>query len=264
MPFRSYRAASQPAPRPPTSSTSDPAALQEDRPRERLARLGPEALADAELVALVLRTGGRAASALALASRTLASHGGLRALASAAPGQLAAERGIGPAKAASLLAAFELARRLAAQRLRPGAALCGPADVAAAFHPRLRDARHERFVVVLLDGRHRVLRDVMVSQGTLTASLVHPREVFRPALREAAAALILVHNHPSGDPSPSREDAEVTRRLARAGRLLGIEVLDHVIVAEQGFTSLRERGVFEGDDPGERPSSRPLRPDDAQ
>lgn len=235
----------------PTSlpATADPDELRGDRPRERLASLGPEALSDAELVALVLRTGGRAASAVAVATRTLASHGGLRALAGAASRQLSAEHGIGPAKAASLLAAFELGRRLAAQRLRPGQALCSPAEVAAAFHPRLRDAAHERFVAVLLDGRHRVLRDVVVSQGTLTASLVHPREVFRPALREAAAALILVHNHPSGDPSPSREDAEVTRRLARAGRLLGIEVLDHVIVAEQGFSSLRERGVFEPDAP---------------
>jgi len=218
-----------------------------DRPRERLDALGPEALSDAELLALVLRTGRRCVPALAIASRTLASHGGLRGVAGASPFQLASESGIGPAKAASLLASFELARRIAAHRLRPGHALSSPAEVAAAFRPRLRDAAHERFVAVLLDGRHRVLRDVVVSQGTLTASLVHPREVFRPALREAAAALILVHNHPSGDPSPSREDAEVTRRLARAGRLLGIEILDHVIVAEQGFSSLRERGVFEAE-----------------
>jgi len=229
----------------PLSPVADRSEARGDRPRERLTTLGPEALSDAELLALVLRTGGRASPALAIASRTLTRHGGLRGLAGASPTQLAAERGIGPAKAASLLASFELARRIAAHRLRPGQALCSPADVAAAFRPRLRDAAHERFVAVLLDGRHRVLRDVVVSQGTLTASLVHPREVFRPALREAAAALILVHNHPSGDPSPSREDAEVTRRLARAGRLLGIEVVDHVIVAEQGFSSLRERGVFE-------------------
>jgi DNA repair protein RadC len=216
-----------------------------DRPRERLASLGAEVLSDGELVALVLRTGGRRSPAEALGARLVAAHAGLRGLAGASLPQLGAERGIGPAKAASLHAAFELGRRLAARRLRPGQALSSPAEVASAFHPRLRDAAHERFVAVLLDGRHRVLRDVLVSQGTLTASLVHPREVFRPALREAAAALILVHNHPSGDPSPSREDAEITRRLARAGRLLGIDVLDHVIVAEQGFASLRERGLFE-------------------
>ncbi len=126
----------------------------------------------------------------------------------------------------------------------PGEAVLSPADVHRHFHPRLRDASHERFVVVLLDGRHRWIRDVVVSQGTLTASLVHPREVFRPALREASAAVILVHNHPSGDPTPSREDVEITGRLVRAGDLLGIRVLDHVIVAERGYVSLREAGEF--------------------
>jgi DNA repair protein RadC len=114
------------------------------------------------------------------------------------------------------------------------------------FHPTLRDAPHERFLVVLLDGRHRLMRHEMVSQGTLTASLVHPREVFRPALRESAAALVLVHNHPSGDPAPSSEDREVTARLVRAGELLGIPVLDHVVVAERGYTSLREQGLPNG------------------
>jgi DNA repair protein RadC len=110
------------------------------------------------------------------------------------------------------------------------------------FHPRLRDAPTEQFHILLLDARHRVLRSVLTSQGTLTASLVHPREVFRPALREGAAALVLVHNHPSGDPTPSLEDREITRRLARAGVLLGIPVLDHVIVADRGYASLREQG----------------------
>jgi DNA repair protein RadC len=112
------------------------------------------------------------------------------------------------------------------------------------FYPYLRDAPCERFVVVLLDGRHRVIRPVLTSLGTLTASLVHPREVFGPALREPAAAVVLVHNHPSGDPTPSREDREITVRLAAAGELLGIPVLDHVVVAEQGFVSLREEGAF--------------------
>jgi DNA repair protein RadC len=110
------------------------------------------------------------------------------------------------------------------------------------FHARLRDTPHERFLVLLLDGRHRVLREVTASQGTLTASLVHPREVFRLALREAAAAVILVHNHPSGDPTPSREDREVTERLVHVGEILGVPVLDHVIVAERGYVSLREDG----------------------
>jgi DNA repair protein RadC len=221
--------------------------VDDDRPRERLARLGGEALSDAELLALLLRTGGRGADALGVASAMLAERGGLLGVARSLPGELAAHAGIGRAKAASLAAALEVGRRVAARTLREGDALRSPADVHRAYHPRLRDALHERFVVVLLDGRHRVLRDVTVSQGTLTASLVHPREVLRPAIRESAAAVILVHNHPSGDPTPSREDRLVTRRLARAGALLGVEVVDHVVVAERGYVSLRETGGLDGD-----------------
>lgn len=217
-----------------------------DGPRERLATLGPEALSDAELVALLLRTGDGRHDALALGARLLHHHGGLAGLAVGSVAELAREQGLGPAKSASLVAALELGRRMAARRLRSGDPVRGPADVFRHFHPRLRDARHERFLLVLLDGRHRMLREVVISQGTLTASLVHPREVFRPALREAAAAVVLVHNHPSGDPTPSREDREITRRLAEAGDLLGIPVLDHVVVAERGYASLREVGVLGG------------------
>jgi len=215
-----------------------------DRPRERLSSHGAEALADVELLALLLRTGPRGTDAARLASQLLARFGGLRGLAAAGATELAAAEGMGPAKSASVVAALELGRRLAARRMRPGDPVMSPADVHRHFHPRLRDTPHERFVVVLLDGRHRWLREVVVSQGTLTASLVHPREVFRPALREAAAAVILVHNHPSGDPAPSREDLEITARLVEAGQLLGVQVLDHVIVAERGYTSLRETGAM--------------------
>jgi len=213
-----------------------------DRPRERLEANGPQALADAELLALLLRTGGRDADALALARTLLEDHDGLAGLARARCAELTATSGVGPAKAASVCASLELGRRLAARRLARGSAIRTPADVHRHFHSRLRDAPAERFVVVMLDGRHRVLREEVVSQGTLTASLVHPREVFRAALREAAAALILVHNHPSGDPAPSREDRDVTDRLTRAGEILGVRVLDHVIVAERGFYSFREDG----------------------
>jgi DNA repair protein RadC len=212
-------------------------------PRERLDEVGPAALSDPELVALLLRTGGPGADALSLAEDLLLRLGGLVGLASARGGELRGA-GIGPAKSASLEAALELARRLATRRLERGDRVAGPADVFRHFHARLRDEAHERFLVLLLDGRHRVLREEVVSQGTLTASLVHPREVFRPALREAAAALVLVHNHPSGDPSPSREDRDVTVRLQRAGEVLGIPVLDHVIVADQGFVSLRDEGLL--------------------
>jgi len=223
-----------------------PAGGREDGPRERLATLGPAVLSDAELVALLLRTGGRGCDARAVAERLLARHAGLRGLAAATPRELAAAAGVGPAKAASLLAALEVGRRVAARRLKPGDGIRGPEDVFRHFHPRLRDAPRECFLALLLDGRHRVIREVEVSQGTLTASLVHPREVFRPALRDGAAALIAVHNHPSGDPAPSPEDREVTVRLARAGDLLGVRLLDHVVVAERGYRSLRDEGWWPG------------------
>ena len=213
-----------------------------DPPRERLNSLGPEALSDPELIALLLRTGGPGVSALSVASHLLAKLGGLPGLAAAAGPELLAVHGVGPAKGASIRACFELARRLAGRRLEAGAAIRSPEDVHRHFHASLRDLRHERFLVVLLDGRQRVMRWTLISQGTLTSSLVHPREVFRPALRDAAAALILVHNHPSGDPAPSCEDREITRRLVQAGEILGVKVLDHVIVAERGYCSLREEG----------------------
>jgi len=215
-----------------------------DRPRERLNSLGVEALSDVELIALLLRTGGSGRNVMRVARDLLAGHGSLPALARVSAVELQAFPGMGPAKSASFLAALEIGRRLAARTLQPGDPVRGPLDVFRHFYPRLRGVVQECFFVVLLDGRHRVLRECLVSQGTLTASLVHPREVFRPALREAAAAVILAHNHPSGDPSPSAEDREVTLRLAKAGDLLGIPVLDHVVIAERGHTSLREEGVL--------------------
>ncbi len=238
---------------------------RERGPRERIQVSGASALADEELLAILLGTGTRGRSAQAVAAELIAA-GGLRELARASPGELRRRPGIGAAKSATLLAAVELGRRLATRRLREGDPIRGPEDVFHHFHATLRDAPHERFLVVLLDGRHRVLRDVMASQGTLTASLVHPREVFRPALREGAAAIVLVHNHPSGDPTPSAEDREVTRRLARAGELLGVPVLDHVVVAERGWRSLREDGAFEAvdeDPPGGEPAALGLRADAA-
>jgi DNA repair protein RadC len=216
----------------------------DELPRERLFARGPSTLSDAELVALTLRTGSRGAGVGELAAGLLARHGGLSGLARSDLRELTRVQGIGRTKAASLAAALELGRRVARRRLREGDAVKGPEDVFRHFHPRLRDAAQEHFCVLLLDGRHRVLGEEVVSLGTLTASLVHPREVFRPALRACAAALILVHNHPSGDPEPSPEDRSVTERLARAGELLGIPILDHVVVAERGFRSLRDEGCL--------------------
>ena len=217
-------------------------AARSEMPRERLFSLGAFALSDAELVTLLLGTGCAGSRAPELAAGLLASRGGLAGLAGSDLRELMDVRGIGRTKAAALFAALELGRRLSSQRLREGDAIRSPEDVFRHFYTRLRHARQEHFFVLLLDGRHRVLGEEIVSLGTLTASLVHPREVFRPALRASAAALILVHNHPSGDPEPSPEDRTVTERLASAGELLGIPVLDHVVVAERGFRSLRDDG----------------------
>jgi DNA repair protein RadC len=155
---------------------------------------------------------------------------------------LQALQGLGPAKAASLLAAFELARRIEAKPLECGQLIRNPVDVHRHFQPRIRGAQRESFHVLLLDVRHRLMGEAQVSVGTLTASLVHPREVFQEAIRAAAAAVLLVHNHPSGDPTPSEEDRVVTERLAAAGELLGIRVVDHLIIADTGHFSFREAG----------------------
>ncbi len=216
----------------------------DDRPRERLARLGPAALADRELLALIVRSGGACADASALAERALERVGGREGLPEATLASLAGLPGLGPAKAAALVAAVELGRRLAERPLRIGARIGGPEDVERHFLPRVGDRARESFHVLLLDGRHRLLAEEEVSVGTLTASLVHPREVFRGAVAAAAAGLVLVHNHPSGDPSPSAEDRSVTRRLGEAGRILGIAVVDHVIVARGGHYSFREAGAL--------------------
>ncbi len=224
-----------------------PAAHHDGRsewPRERLARDGADRLPLEDLVALVLRNGDRRDSARALAQRLLASTGGLVRLGSLPLCELEAIPGIGPAKAASLLAAFELGRRLASTPLERGQPIRAPLDVQRHFQPRWRDRRRESFHALQLDGRHRLMAVDEVSVGTLTASLVHPREVFREAIRNAAAAVLLVHHHPSGDPSPSAEDRSVTDRLVAAGALLGIRVVDHVIVADGGYFSFQEAGLI--------------------
>lgn len=211
-------------------------------PRERLAREGVRALSDAELLALVLRVGTREAGPTVLADRLLDRFRGLAFLADAPGAALERQVGVGAAKAASLQAAFELGRRIASQPLERGQPIRSPEDVQRHYAPRLCGRRRESFHVLMLDGRHRLIAVEEVSVGTLTSSLVHPREVFREAIRIAAAAVLLVHHHPSGDPAPSPEDRAVTDRLAAAGALLGIQVLDHVIVAAEGHYSFRERG----------------------
>ena len=225
--------------------------LRTDGPRERLDRLGLHSLSDAELIALILRTGTRDADAMTLSRRLLSEAGGIPGLAEISLNELSARRGMGFAKSASILASRELGRRLAEGRLERGAMIRSAEDVYEHFAQRMRWHQQEEFAVLLLDGRNRVIRESIISQGTLNASLVHPREVFRSAVREAAASLVLVHNHPSGDPAPSAEDRRVTRRLVEAGKVVGIRVVDHVVVADQGYYSFREEGGLPEEGPSD-------------
>lgn len=217
----------------------------DDRPRERLWRLGAGALTAPELLAILLGTGDREHGALAAAVRLLeAADGGLRRLAARPPGELLRAPGVGPAKAARLLAAFEIASRLIREDRPSAPRITEPEDVARLVGPRLRDLQVEEFHLLALDTRSRVLRDVLITRGLLDSSLVHPREVFRAAIAEAAAGIILVHNHPSGDPTPSAEDRAVTRQLVAAGQLLDLPVHDHVIVAGDRFVSFATAGLL--------------------
>ena len=219
--------------------------LSGEGPRERLFREGPEALSGVELIAVLLRTGVRGRSALRLSEELLRHFGSLEALARAGDSQIRGAVGIGPAKLAGLRAAFELGARLAREPLRVGVKISSPEQVAAHFGPRMRAYRQEVFVVLMLDARHRVIGDVEVHRGSLDQSLVHPREVFAPALRESAAAILVLHNHPSGDPTPSEEDREVTRRLVQAGRILGVRVVDHVVIGAGEHRSFAQAGWLE-------------------
>ncbi|HIE37794.1 MAG TPA: JAB domain-containing protein [Anaerolineae bacterium] len=214
-----------------------------ERPRERLARLGPSALSTAELLAIVLRTGVGGENVLAVASRLLARHGGIAGLARASLSELVAERGVGLAKAAQLQAALELGRRLMLSAPQERTQIRTPADVATMLMAEMSHLEQEHFWVLFLDTRNRVLGSQTVYRGSLNQSQVRVGEVFREAVRRNCAAVIVAHNHPSGDPSPSPEDVAVTRDLVAAGRLLGIEVLDHLVIGQQRWVSLRERGL---------------------
>jgi len=218
---------------------------EDERPREKLLKRGVTALSDAELLALVLRTGDASAgkSAIGLGRELLERfNGNLRELAQAELHELQQIKGLGPAKATSIKAAFTLGSRFQARRLETLERFTTPAQVFDFFHHELRDSRKELFLVLLLDGKNRITRKVQISEGSLNQSIVHPREVFAPAVRESAAAVIFIHNHPSGDPAPSREDREITRRLKEAGDLLGIKVLDHIIIGDGSFYSFVEAG----------------------
>ncbi|HDN78881.1 MAG TPA: JAB domain-containing protein [Chloroflexi bacterium] len=212
-----------------------------ERPRERLKLYGPGALSTAELLAIILRTGVEGESVLALASRLIARYGGLVGLAGADFADLCAEKGVGPAKAAQLKAAFELGRRLLVASPQERPLVRSPADAANLLMLEMGFLAKEHLKTVLLDSKNRVLGIPTICVGGLNIAAVQVGEIFREAIKANAAAIIVVHNHPSGDPTPSPEDIVLTRQIVQAGELLGIEVLDHIIIGQQRYVSLRER-----------------------
>jgi DNA repair protein RadC len=216
-----------------------------ERPRERLWSLGPAALTTVELLAILLGTGTGGRTALDLAADLLGvGAGSLRRVAMRPRAELLQIEGIGPGKGARLLAAFEVGARLAGEDRPAAPRIREPEDVARLFQPRLRDLQVEEFHLLALDSQSQVLRQVLVTRGLLNSSLVHPREVFRAAIAEAAAGIIVVHNHPSGDPTPSTEDRTITRQLAEAGRLLDLPLYDHVVIAGDRFISFAAAGLL--------------------
>lgn len=215
---------------------------EEERPREKLIQRGASALSDTELLAILLRTGTSSVSVLHLAEEVLAKYQdkGLIAIMNMSPQEIASVHGVGLAKAAAIVAAVELGRRLSTRAAQKTEKIEGPEDAAHYVMPMLRYEQKEHFLVILLDVRNRILATPTISVGGLTSSIAHPREVFQEAIRHSAAALILVHNHPSGDPSPSREDIQITKQMMKAGEIMGIPVLDHIVLANDEFVSIKE------------------------
>jgi DNA repair protein RadC len=217
-----------------------------ERPRERLRSAGPAALSVGELLAILVGSGSEGRTAVDVAAELLRrADGSLRRLASLPAPVLQGVPGVGTAVSARVQAALELGRRLAREGPTERGRIAGPGDVYDRCAPTMRDLAHEEFRVLLLNTQHAVTREVTVTRGVLDGSLIHPREVFKGAIAESAAALLLVHNHPSGDPSPSAEDRAVTRQLAAAGAVLGIPVLDHVVIGDGRFVSFVEAGLLE-------------------
>jgi DNA repair protein RadC len=219
---------------------------EEDRPREKLLDKGAQALSETELLAIILRIGnaGTGESAIDHARQLLNRFGGLRGIDEASASELSVVKGVGPAKIAQIKAALEIGRRLGNHRWQPGVPLRSSEDVFHHFRDILGKEKRELFYVTLLDNKNKKIRDVKISEGSLTASLVHPREVYNPVIRDSAAAVVFVHNHPSGDPAPSQEDLEITRRLKQVGEVLGVRVLDHVVIGHERYFSFSDKGLL--------------------
>ncbi|HMK57264.1 MAG TPA: DNA repair protein RadC [Dissulfurispiraceae bacterium] len=215
-----------------------------ERPRERLLRHGSEALSDAQLLAILLRTGSSDKGVLDLAISLLDTFKDLRNIDNASVSDLSQIKGVGTAKIAQIKAAFELGKRLMAESDEGLPLFNSSLAVYSYFAPRFKNMKKELFLCLLLDTKNRLIKDVRISEGTLTNSLIHPREAFKSAIKESAASVIFVHNHPSGDPTPSRDDIAVTERLKKAGEVIGIAALDHIIIGDGTFVSLKEKGLL--------------------
>jgi len=215
-----------------------------DRPRERLYARGAGEISLQELLAIVIGGGTRGAGASMLALRLLGEFGGVVALGRSGVDELRRVPGIGFARACQLVAAFELGKRFARESRAGGSAIREPGDIARLFMDEMKDYDREHFKAAFLNTKNQIIKVVTVSIGSLNASIVHPREILKPAIASSAASIVLVHNHPTGDPSPSREDIEFTRRFARCGELIGIELLDHIVIGADRFQSLKESGCF--------------------
>lgn len=216
---------------------------ESERPRERLAALGPQALSNAELLAILLRVGVAGENAVMVGQRLLQHFGNLAGIHRADFEEVCDQRGVGPAKAAQIKAAIELGRRMAVESPEERPAIHSPADAAALVRYEMSALEQEYLKVMHLDSRNRVLHISEVYHGSLNSSQVRVGELFRAAIRRNAAAIIIVHNHPSGDPTPSPDDVALTRAIVQAGQLLDIDVLDHLVIGRQGFVSLKERGL---------------------
>jgi len=219
---------------------------QEDRPRERLIKKGSKALSNMELFAIIIRTGWLKENALNLANRLLKKYN-IISLSQATIGELVKIQGIGKAKACQIIACFELARRLNSYKAKKGELnpiFKSPKDVYRIFGPEMKLLKKECFKLIFLDSKNRMIRDKIISIGSLNASIVHPRELFRDAITEAAESIVIIHNHPSGDPKPSKEDLEMTERLINIGDLVGIKILDHIIIGNKSYTSFAKMGLI--------------------
>ncbi len=218
----------------------------DDRPREKLIQHGAEILSHAELIAILLRSGTTSCSALDIAKQLLSGHDGLLQLGKMTTGALSKHHGIGPAKAATLSAAFQLGARFhEVLQLNDTLVITGPESIAKVYGERLRLLNKEVCKVILLNRAHHAYRDMNISVGSISASIVHPREVFKPAIDYLASAIILMHNHPSGELKPSKQDIDITHTIRQAGEILDIPLLDHIIIGHSGYVSLREQGYME-------------------